>query len=153
MKVAKLMTVDPVAATKATNLAEAAALMLRADCGFLPVLDEGKLCGVVTDRDLFIALGTRDQRASALTVGDVMKDNLVTCNPDDDVDSVLETMREHAIRRVPVEGFGRTLLGVVSLNDIVLAVGDQKAVRGGAVLDTMHSICSHHHPAPQVAAA
>lgn len=153
MKVSQLMTPDPVTATADLNLAAAAALMLSADCGILPVLKDGKLCGVVTDRDLFIAVATRDQKPSSLTVGDVMSGSLYTCSPEDDVDAVLELMREHSIRRVPVAGFGGTVLGIVSMNDIVLAVGDKKGVRGPAVVDTLQSICAHHHPAPRIAAA
>ena len=153
MKVSQLMTPEPVTATPDLNLAAAASLMLSADCGILPVVKDGKLCGVVTDRDLFIALGTRDQKPSALTIGDVMPGGLYTCSPEDDVDVVLELMREHSIRRVPVAGFGGTVLGIVSMNDIVLAVGEQKGVRGAAVVDTLQSICAHHHPAPRIAAA
>lgn len=153
MKVSDLMTHDPVTASPDTNLAAAAALMLEADCGILPVVKDGKLRGVVTDRDLFIALGTRDQKASALTIADVMKEQLYTCGPEDDVEAVLETMRQRAVRRLPVEGFGRTIVGIVSMNDIVLAVGGKKAVRGAVVVDTLQSICAHHHPAPHIQAA
>ena len=153
MKVSQLMTSDPVTATPELNLAAAAALMLSADCGILPVVKNGKLCGVVTDRDLFIALGTRDRKPSSLTIGEVMSDRVFTCSPEDDVDAVLELMREHTIRRVPVAGFGGTVLGIVSMNDIVLAVGDNKGVRGPAVVDTLQHICAHHHPAPRIAAA
>ena len=153
MKISQLMTSDPVTATPDLNLAAAAALMLSADCGILPVVKNGRLSGVVTDRDLFIALGTRDQKPSSLTVGDVMSGALFTCSPEDDVDAVLELMREHSIRRVPVAGFGGTVLGIVSMNDIVLAVGDKKGVHGPAVVNTLQSICAHHHPAPRIAAA
>lgn len=153
MKVSELMTPDPVTVTPDTNLAAAAALMLQADCGILPVMKNGSLCGVVTDRDLFIALGTRNQPASAIKVGEVVTGRLYTCSPDDEVESVLETMREQAVRRVPVAGFGGTVLGMVSMNDIVLAVGAGKSVRGAAVIDALQEICAHHHPAPRIAAA
>ena len=153
MKVSDLMTPHPVTATPQMNLANAAALMLEGDCGILPVTKDGHLCGVVTDRDLFIALGTRNRKASAITIGEVMTGQLYTCGPEDDVEAVLELMRAHAIRRVPVAGFGGTVLGIVSMNDIVLAVGDRNGVRRGAVIDTLQTICAHHHPAPRIAAA
>jgi CBS domain-containing protein len=123
MKISDLMTPDPITCLPSTNLAAAASLMLQGDCGILPIVENGRIRGVVTDRDLFIALGTRDQRPSAMTVGDVMQGPLFTCNPDDDVESVLDVMKEHAIRRVPVEGFGGTVLGIVSMNDIVRVAG------------------------------
>jgi CBS domain-containing protein len=69
------------------------------------------------------------------------------------VDAVLAVMKEHAVRRVPVEGFGGTVIGIVSMNDIVRAVGDRTAVRGAAVIDTLQAICAHHRPALRIAAA
>lgn len=153
MKISSLMTSDPITCVPSTNAAEAAALMLQGDCGILPVLQDGKLAGVVTDRDLFIALGTRNARASEITVGEVMASTPYTCSPDDDVEGVLEIMKQHAVRRVPVTGFGATLLGIVSMNDLVRAVGDKKRVHGADVITTMQSICAHHHPAPRIAAA
>lgn len=154
MKISDLMTPNPVTCLPTTNLAQAAALMLQGDCGILPVVDSGKIRGVVTDRDLFIALGTRDQQPSTVTVADVMHGPLFTCGPDDDVDHVLAVMKNHAIRRVPVEGFGGTVLGIVSMNDIVRAVGRTKrSVSGAEVIDTLQSICAHHQPAFRIAAA
>jgi CBS domain-containing protein len=153
MKVSSVMTAHPITCTADTNLAEAAALMLDGDCGILPVIHDGKLFGVVTDRDLFIALGTRDRRPSSMSVAEVVTGPVFTCNPDDDTDTVLETMKKHAIRRVPVQGFGGTVIGIVSINDLVLAAGPTKAVRGADIVDTMQHICSHHHPAPHVEAA
>ena len=124
MKVENLMTPEPRTCTRATNLAEAAALMLDADCGILPVVDDqGKLVGVVTDRDMYIALATRNKLASQLTVGEVAPSQVFTCGPDDDVRTALATMRQHHVRRLPVEGFGGTVAGVVSMNDILLAAG------------------------------
>jgi CBS domain-containing protein len=154
MKIKDIMTADPRTCSPDTNLAAAAELMLKADCGILPVVDgEGKLVGVVTDRDMYIALATRNQLASQLTVGEVAQKQVFACEPDDDVHAVLATMKQHHIRRLPVEGFGRTVAGVVSLNDILLAAGARKAVRSDEVVDTLQAICAHHHPAPQIAAA
>jgi len=154
MKISDLMTPDPLTCSPTTNLAQAAALMLQGDCGILPVVDNGTLRGVVTDRDLFIALGTRDQQPSTVTIADVMHGPLFKCSPDDDVDAVLEVMKAHAIRRVPVEGFGGTVLGIVSMNDIVLAAGKtKKSVHRAEIIDTLQSICAHHRPALRIAAA
>ncbi|HEX6164849.1 MAG TPA: CBS domain-containing protein [Vicinamibacterales bacterium] len=154
MKISELMTPDPVTCVPATNLAEAAALMLRADCGILPVVEDGKLRGVVTDRDLFIALGTRDQRPSAIAVADVLHQPVFSCSPEDDVEVALELMKTHAIRRVPVAGFGGTVLGIVSMNDIILAAGKaKKSPLAAGVIDTMQSICEHHRPALRIGAA
>ena len=153
MKAKDLMTSAPLTCFPGTNLAAAAALMLDGDCGILPVIDDGKLVGVVTDRDLFIALGTRDRRASDVTVGEVAEAPVVSCGPDEDVGAVLNAMREHRVRRVPVVGFGETVLGIVSMNDIVLATKSSRPVANSALLETLQTICVHHHPMARVAAA
>lgn len=153
MNVKSLMTSEPRTCTRTTSLAEAAALMLDADCGILPVVDdEGKLVGVVTDRDMYIALATRNKLASQLTVGEVARHKVFTCGPDDDVQSALATMKQHHVRRLPVEGFGGTVAGIISMNDILLAAG-KKGVGSADIIDTFQAICAHHHPVPHVTAA
>jgi CBS domain-containing protein len=154
MKIKDIMTRAPAICSPTTNLAAAAKLMLDADCGILPVADnDSKLVGVVTDRDMYIALATRNQLASQMTVGDVARTPVFTCGPDDDVESALATMRQHRVRRLPVEGFGGSIAGIVSMNDIVLAAGARKPVRNEAVVETLQGICAHHHPAPHITAA
>jgi CBS domain-containing protein len=153
VNVKDIMTGEPRTCSLGTNLAAAAALMLDGDCGILPVVDDGKLVGVVTDRDMYIALATRDRSASETTVGEVAQTPVYTCGPDDEVQVALETMRQHCLRRLPVEGFGGTVMGIVSMNDIVLASGSRKPVRDTDVVGTLRAICAHHHPAPHIAAA
>jgi CBS domain-containing protein len=153
MKIRDIMTAEPRTCSLWTNLAEAAALMLDGDCGILPVVEQGKLVGVVTDRDMFVALATRNKRASEVTVGQVVQTPAYTCGPDDDVQAVLETMKQHRVRRLPVEGFGGTVMGIVSMNDIVLTSGARKPARDSEVMATLQAICAHHHPAPHIAAA
>jgi CBS domain-containing protein len=153
MKVKEIMTTDPKTCTPDTTLAAAASLMLDGDCGVLPVVDDGELVGVVTDRDMFIALATRNERASALRVGAVATKTVATCEPEDDVHAVLATMKQKRVRRLPVVGFGGTVLGIISMNDILLAAGAKKPVRNEEVVDTLQAICGHHHPVPHVVAA
>ena len=154
MKIKDLMTREPATCAPTTNLAVAAKLMLDADCGILPVVDdEGRLVGVVTDRDMYIALATRNRLASQVTVGEVARQQVFTCALDDDVQTALATMKQHRVRRLPVEGFGGTVAGIVSMNDILLAAGPRKAVSSNEVIETFQSICAHHHPVPHVTAA
>ncbi len=153
MKVKDIMTGEPRVCSPETDLATAAALMLDGDCGILPVVADGRLVGVVTDRDMFIALATRNTRASDITVREVVQAPVRTCGPDDDVQDVLETMRHRCLRRLPVEGFGGTVLGMISMNDIVLASGSRKSVRDAEVVRTLQAICAHHQPAPHIVAA
>jgi len=151
MKVRDIMTAQPKAAAPNTTLSAAAQLLWGADCGILPVVDGGKLVGVVTDRDMYIALATRNQPASQLTVGDVAAGKLWTCGPDDDVHVALDTMGTQRVRRLPVTQDG-ALVGIISMNDLVLASGADKPVRNDEVVATLKAICAHH-AAPAAAAA
>jgi CBS domain-containing protein len=154
MKIKDVMTREPATCSPSTNLAAAAKLMLDADCGILPVVnDDGKLAGIVTDRDMYIALATRDRLASQITVGEVARTEVFSCEPDDDVESALATMRKRRVRRLPVEGFGGTVVGIVSMNDLVLEAGTRKPVRNEAVVETLQAICAHHLPVPRITAA
>jgi CBS domain-containing protein len=153
MKVSKIMTADPKTCESSTTVADAARLMWDGDCGILPVVDDGRLAGVVTDRDLFIALATRNARASALTVGEVCSRDVCTCAPEDTVASALDAMKAHQVRRLPVVGFGGRLLGILSMNDVVLATGGKGQVHTEEVVSAYQAICAHRHPAPAVAAA
>lgn len=153
MKVKDIMTTDPRVCSPETNLAAAAELMLAADCGMLPVVDDGRLVGVVTDRDMFMALAMRNKPASQVTVGEIVQRPVWTCGPDDDVHSALALMKGHLVRRLPVEGFGRTVLGVISMNDILLASGFSRSLRGIEVVETLQTICAHHQPSVHISAS
>jgi CBS domain-containing protein len=150
MKVREIMTAQPKTASRNTTLAAAAQLLWGADCGILPVVDDGKLVGVVTDRDMYVALATRNTPASQVTIGDVATNKVWACGPDDDVHVALDTMASQRVRRLPVTQDG-ALVGVLSLNDLVLAAGADKAVRNDEVVATLKAICAH--PAAPAAAA
>jgi CBS domain-containing protein len=153
MKVKDLMTTDVKTCSPDTTVAEAAHLMWEGDCGILPVVDDGELVGVVTDRDMYIALATQNERASRLKVGAVATKKLATCAPEDDVQAALAAMRQARVRRLPVVGFGGTVLGILSMNNIVLAAGAGEDVGSEDVVQTLQAICAHHHPVPHVVAA
>jgi CBS domain-containing protein len=150
MRIKDIMTPEPRVAQLNATAAEAAALMMDGDCGILPVVDEGQLVGVVTDRDLFIALATRNTRACDLVLGEVAQRTVHTCAPDDDVQEALQTMRRYRIRRLPVTGFGDRVVGIVSMNDIVLAAGASEGIRPADAMQALQAICAHHRPVPHI---
>jgi CBS domain-containing protein len=152
MKVKDIMTTDVRTCSPDLTVAEAANLMWEGDCGLLPVVDEGELVGVVTDRDMYIALATRNERAAHLRVGAVASSPVATCAPDDDVHAALAAMKQARVRRLPVVGFSNTVLGILSINDILFAAGRNKQVQDEEVVETLKAICSHHHPVPHVVA-
>jgi CBS domain-containing protein len=126
-----------------TNLAAATALMWENDCCELPVLAEtGGLAGVLTDRDICIALGTRNVRASELTARDVIEPDPLICTATDDIRSAIQTMREAKIRQLAVVNEQGVLEGIVSLDRIVLSEqpGDGEVVSLGDVLAAMQAI-------------
>jgi len=155
MRVQDIMTVSPEVCRPEDNLAEAVSQLWSADCGVLPIVDHaGRLAGIVTDRDICIALGTRNERPSAVPVRSVMRSSVETCGPGDDVIAALARMAEHQVRRLPVVDDERRLLGILSLSDAALATGSgPQAVRPGAVLDTLRSVSRHALPVPVVAGA
>jgi CBS domain-containing protein len=121
MKVKEVMMGTPYYCQLETNLGSATELMWVGNCGFLPVMNaNGKSVGVVTDRDICIALGTRNRPAGELSVADVMSNRLFACSPDDDVHFALETMKEGGVRRLPVTSEKGILVGVISMDDLLV---------------------------------
>ncbi len=109
--------------TPETNLGTAAELMWNFDCGMLPVVGaDRKVIGVITDRDMFIALATRNKLAADITVGEVFNGRAYLCRPQDDIRAALETMARQKVRRLPVVNADGVLQGVLSMDDIVLHV-------------------------------
>jgi CBS domain-containing protein len=103
------------------DLAAATALMWEYNCGQLPVLDDqGKVASVITDRDICIALGTRNQRACDVCVGDVIYRRAVLCDAEDDLRSALKIMAAERVRRLPVVDREGKLVGILSLDDVAL---------------------------------
>lgn len=149
MKVQEVMTRDVKFCSPDTNLAAATEILWRNNCGALPVSDpDGKLLGVITDRDMCIALGTRNCRASDLAIRDVAINPVFSCEPDDDVHEALTTMRKHQVRRVPIVHQDGKLAGIVCLDEIVLHAEkpDSKKHVGISyedVVNTMKAICEH----------
>jgi CBS domain-containing protein len=148
MKVREVMTGNPKCCGPDTNLAEAIELMWTNDCGVLPVMEDGKLTGIVTDRDVCIAVGTRNCRPSDTTVNMVATLTVQTCAPNDDVDTAMATMRRAQVRRLPVIEDGK-LAGILALNDIILAAAYKYApVDSGEVMNTMRAVSEHRGPKP-----
>ncbi len=83
-------------------------------------MENGKVIGVITDRDICIALGTRSRPPGDINVGEVMSGKLHGCAPDDDIHVALQTMKEGKVRRLPVIAKNASLVGVISMDDILL---------------------------------
>lgn len=151
MKVREIMTSDVKACRPETNLAEAVKLMWDRDCGVLPVVKtDGKVFGVITDRDICIAMATRGETADRIAVRDVTAGNAYTCLPEDDATAALQTMKAQRVRRLPVVDAEGRLQGILSLNDVVTHAG---AASPAEIVGTLTSICEHRRSATVAGAA
>jgi predicted transcriptional regulator len=123
--------------------------MRQVDCGILPVLRNGRPAGVVTDRDLCLALAERDCRPGELPVGDAMSRGLWACREDDEVQTALDTMRARRVRRLPVLDAAGDLRGILSMNDVLREAG--AGLDGGLApeeaLRALQVIGEHRYPA------
>lgn len=143
MKVRDVMIDDAATCGPSDALSRAAQLMWDHDCGFVPVVDAGRLVGVVTDRDTCMAAYTKGAPLARIRVADVMTPEPKTASPDDDLEEVQRRMAEFQVRRLPVLEAGR-LVGVVSLNDVArAAVGRRQAPTALSVGRTLAAICRH----------
>jgi CBS domain-containing protein len=153
MKVNEVMTSRTSVCDLNASLAEAAKAMWDNDCGILPVLKDGKeLVGLITDRDICMAIAMRDRVPSAISVEEVMTGEVYSVTSDDDVQRALETMRQHKVRRLPVVDVDGKLTGMLSMNDVTLRA--EKTANNRTpnlsfrdVMETYKAICTHAIPA------
>ncbi len=121
MKVKDIMTRQVATCRPEYNLAEVAADMWENRCGALPVLGaSGAVCGMITDRDIAIAVGTRNRPASQIRVTDVSLPRVFTCAAEDDVLSALATMATQNVRRLPVVAADGQVAGILSIDDVLM---------------------------------
>lgn len=148
MRVSQLMSRECATCRPTTSVAEVAEVLWRRDCGVLPVIDHaGRVIGVVTDRDLLIALGTKDRQASHVSIAEVLSGHLYAVGPDDDIERAIDLMRQHQVRRLPVTDEGGRLLGMLSINDLVLGANGRGAPTATMILETMKAISAHRQVA------
>ncbi|GJL48935.1 MAG: inosine-5-monophosphate dehydrogenase [Nitrospirales bacterium] len=151
MKVRELMTKSVSTCEPNTNLAAAAIMMLDSDCGILPVVgSENKLLGVLTDRDITIALATKGKMASEVFVHEVVQDHTDSCAQEDDMKRALEIMADGKVRRLPVVNEEGVLQGIISINDAIGHVqpGTKKGLSETDVLMALKSICGYQSTIP-----
>jgi CBS domain-containing protein len=124
----EIMTPNPVALSKDATVQDAAREMKSKDIGHVIVKDNGKICGIVTDRDLVVRAMTEPKDPRTMKLADVCTRQVVSVGPDAPIDEAVQLMRQHAIRRLTVVANG-TIVGVVSLGDLAVE-RDQKSALG-----------------------
>jgi CBS domain-containing protein len=121
MKVKEIMTQSAACCGRDTNVGAAVELMWVRNCGMLPVVSaDQKLIEVVTDRDVCVALVTRNRLAGELTIGDIAARNVFTCKAEDDIHEALDTMAAKQVRRLPVVNDEGVPQGILSMDDVIV---------------------------------
>lgn len=127
MRVKELMSPDPIYCSPSSALREVARLMWKNDCGAIPVCDQEKVVGIVTDRDLVTRAMTHDGDPELRPVGEVMTRNLIVVNEDDRIEHALQLMESEQVRRLPVMDDDDHLVGMISITDLAEHLPDRVA--------------------------
>ena len=138
MKVRELMRHPVRTVTPNDSLSDAAAVMAARDVGALAVVADGRLAGIVTDRDIATRAVANRLRGRA-PVAEVMTTKVLSCGPEDEIDAVLETMAAQQVRRLPVCSADGELVGMISIGDAAQTEEYQEAAARA-----LSSICRPH---------
>jgi CBS domain-containing protein len=152
MKIGSLMTRSVKTCEARDRVVNAVRSMDEACCGALPVLENGRVVAMVTDRDICLELAKRNARPKDLTVREVMSEApLHSIREDEDVDRALQLMRRWKVRRLPVIDRAGVLHGIISMNDIVRSTGETASASDPSYADTvsaLRAICERQRRAP-----
>ena len=153
MKIKEIMTKDVCSCRPDSSLSTVIRAMKEHDCGIIPVIDEeGKVAGVITDRDIALAVGEKGVAPSGLSVGEVMTAKVHACVADDSINDALKTMERYQVRRLPVVDADQKLIGIVSINDLALHARKSAVPGFDNVINTLKGICKHREKVKSVTA-
>jgi CBS domain-containing protein len=143
MRIKELMNHPVVACPNTATLDDAARLMWEYDCGIIPIVnDDGRLVGVVTDRDICMAGYTQGRPLREMPVVSAMASQVVAAHADDGVESVEALMRDYKVRRIPILDSEGRPVGIASMNDLArLAARMHKSVVDRDMVETLAAVC------------
>jgi CBS domain-containing protein len=127
-----VMTSEPCTIDAGKSVAYAAKMMRDEDVGLAPIVEDDKLIGMLTDRDIAIRVVAEGRNPDQVTVGEVATTQVVTIDPQQDLDEALRIMAKHQVRRLPVVEEDGRLVGIVAQADVARE-GDDK--RTGALVE------------------
>ena len=133
VKIRDLMTSNPRWVDSGSNAMDAARLMRDEDVGLVPIVEGERLVGTVTDRDIALRVVAEGKTPESTTVGEIASRELVTVDPQQDLDEALRLMARHQVRRLPVVEEDGKLVGIVAQADIAQHASD--AQTGDVVRD------------------
>lgn len=123
----EIMTRNVTTANREMNLREVAALLRDGDCGAMPVVESGKLVGIVTDRDIVVR-AIAEGRDVSTKIGDVMTAQIYSVKPDDFVFEAIRLMGDKQVRRIPVVSESGELAGIIAMADVALEMEDEREI-------------------------
>ena len=130
MKVKEFMTKNVGFCHPENNLMEAAEIMQRRDCGVVPVIDENeKVIGMITDRDICLALANGNAKFSQSKVEKPMTTKIINCSADDKVEDALKIMGKNQLKRLAVISKDDKLVGILSVTDVLISVRKNKKLK------------------------
>jgi CBS domain-containing protein len=131
MNVSEVMTRSPQVARSSDTVAEVARRMNEIDTGVIPVVDDGEIKGLITDRDIVLRV-VGERRSFDTPVSEVMSTDVLTCREDASIADVIFQMSDKQVRRILVIDDKARLTGIVSLGDVAQEASARKA---GSVLE------------------
>ena len=142
MTVKEVMNTAVATCAPDTDLTSVVDAMRKHDCGFVPVVDRhGIVVGVVTDRDVCLAGGTKHRPLARVSVKETMSHPVFSCFADENLKTVLVTMAKHRVRRLPVLNKRGHLEGVLSFDDIVQSISRRDAPTAKDIVAALRGIC------------
>lgn len=123
----EIMTRSVTTASREMTLREIAALMRDGDMGAMPVVENGKLIGIVTDRDIVVR-AIAEGKSDSTPIGDVMTTEIFSAKEDDYVFEAIRLMGDKQIRRIPVVTASGELAGIIAMADIALEMEDEREI-------------------------
>jgi CBS domain-containing protein len=125
-RIREVMTSNPSTVESDKPVVEAARIMKQEDAGVVPVTENGRLTGMVTDRDIAIRVVAEGKDPQSTSVREVASTDLVTVDPQQDLDEALRLMAQHKVRRLPVVEEDGRLVGVLAQADVAREGDDTK---------------------------
>lgn len=154
MKAKEVMSQPVFTCGPGDSLGHAAHLMWENDIGAVPVVDpDGRLFGIVTDRDACMAAYTQGLPLHAIAVSTAMNNSPYFCGPEDSVEDVERIIHDHQVRRVPVVDAQRQVIGIVSLNDLARRAAGKRIKGEHALVETLAAVCKPRRSVPVMSAA
>lgn len=123
----EIMTSNVQTATRDMSLREVAAIMRDGDMGAIPVVEDGKLVGLVTDRDIVVR-SVADGKDASTPVSDAMTTEIFSVSPDDFAFEAIRLMGDKQVRRVPVVDENGALAGIIAMADVALEMEDEREI-------------------------